>query len=111
MALHVEITPGSRTGDRGKELLQRIEDTFPTDGESVCRIVESSLTLAATYDVYNRIRPLLASRDWLQTDCGGSMISMKRVSAYSMAYSHGRNSTAGSSIRKRRPGGDGTKGR
>lgn len=47
MALYVEILPGSRMDDRGKELLQRIEDTFPTDGEFVCRISEAEFALAA----------------------------------------------------------------
>ena len=74
MALHVEI---NRTDDRGKELLRRIEDTFPTDGEFVFRIAESSLVLAVTYDMYNCLSPLIIGSGWLQTDCGGSLISMK----------------------------------
>lgn len=78
MALYVEISPGSRTDDRGKELLQRIEDTFPTDAEFVCRISEATLILASTYDVNHRLDSLLRRLGWLPTDCGGSLISMKR---------------------------------
>lgn len=74
MALHIEI---NRTDDRGKELLRRIEETFPTDGEFVCRIAESEFVLAASSDVRDRIWPLLTGQGWLEIDYGGSLISMK----------------------------------
>ena len=78
MALYVEILPGSRMDDRGKELLQRIEDTFPTDGEFVCRISEAEFALAAPIGVYDYfLNPLIHTPDWLRTNYGGNLLSMK----------------------------------
>ena len=76
MALHVEI---NRTDDRGKELLQRIKDTFPTDGEFVFRIAESEFALAVSPNVYDyyRLHDFFCRQHWLATNYGGTSLSRK----------------------------------
>lgn len=76
MALHVEI---NRTDDRGREFLQRIEDTFPTDGEFVFRIAESEFALAVSSNVYDyyRLHRFFCGMGWLQTNYGGTSLSRK----------------------------------
>lgn len=77
MALHVEI---NRTDDRGREFLQRIEDTFPTDGEFVFRIAESEFALAVSSNVYDyyRLHQFFCNMGWLAMNYGGPSLQ-KRV--------------------------------
>lgn len=76
MALHVEI---NRTDDRGREFLQRIEDTFPTDGEFVFRIAESEFALAVSSNVYDyyRLHQFFCNMGWLAMNYGGPSLSRK----------------------------------
>ena len=76
MKLSIEYLPINRRDDEGLNILRQISDSLHSvETEFVCRISDVAVAIAATYDNYARLRPVLKTMNWAQTEYYDSLLS------------------------------------
>lgn len=76
MKLSIEYLPNNRSDDEGLNILRQISDSLQSaETEFVCRISDAAFAIAATYDNYARLRPVLKTMNWAQTEYYDSLLS------------------------------------
>lgn len=76
MKLSIEYLPNNRSDDEGLNILRQISDSLQSaETEFVCRISDAAFVIAATYDNYTRLRPVLKEMNWVRTESYNPLLS------------------------------------
>lgn len=76
MKLNIEYLSGNRNDSEGMDIVRRISEFVQSaETEFVCRITDASFAIAATYDIYYRLCPMLQEMHWVQTDYSNLLLS------------------------------------
>ncbi|MFR4024813.1 MAG: hypothetical protein ACLTZY_02545 [Alistipes indistinctus] len=76
MKLSIEYLPNNRSDDEGLNILRQISDSLnPLKRSSYAESRISAFVIAATYDNYTRLRPVLKEMNWVRTESYNPLLS------------------------------------